>query len=301
MSFAVLIRAASYFTKYSEKAGLALGVSQFVIGITIVSIGTSLPELATSFAAVFEGSTEIVIGNAIGSNIANILLVTGFAAVIVGALVVKRSLIDLDAPLLAGITILFILIILDRVVVFQEALLLLLSYIVYILYSYYSRKEKTEEKEKKKSEPFKWWWVLIVIVSAGFIYLGARYTVESVIEISRVVGISSSIIALSAIAIGTSLPEGVVSIIAARKGNYEMALGNIFGSNIFNLAVVIGLPGLFANLDVSDSIYFIGIPFLIGATLLFVISGISRKVHIWEGAIYLLIYGLFLGKLFGFI
>lgn len=299
LSFAVLIKAADLFTKYSERVGLALGISQFVVGITVVSIGTSLPELATSFVAIFQNNTEIVIGNVVGSNIANIFLVGGVAATIAGRLMVRRSLVDLDAPLLAGVTMLFIFMMLDWKITPIEAAILIASYVIYVLYSYFSRQDGKEEKTQR--EKFKTWHVLVIVISAVLIYLGAKYAIDSVIKISEIIGISSSIIALSVVAIGTSLPEGIVSIIAAKKGNHEMALGNIFGSCIFNIGIVIGLPGLFGDLAVSESIFFIGLPFIIAATLLFVISGISRKVHIWEGAIYLLIYAVFIGKLFGLI
>ena len=300
VSLIVLVKAADYFTKYSEKIGLALGISQFVIGVTIISIGTSLPELSTSLAGVFSGVTEIVVGDIIGSNVADILLGVGIAAIIASALVVKRSLINLDAPLLAGMTILLILMCLDRVIDWKDGVLLILGYVIYALYSYYSRKEAAGEKKQTK-EKFKISYLIYVGLSAVAIFLGARYAIESVINISEILNISPSIIALTAIAVGTSLPEAIVAIVAAKKGNYEMALGGIFGSVIFNIGIAVGLPGLISPLEISDVVYFIGLPFLATATLLFVISGISRKIHNWEGAIYILIYTLFIFKLIEFI
>ena len=297
LSLAVLVKAADYFTKYSERLGKGLGIPQFIIGVTIVSIGTSLPELATALLAVFKQNTEIVAGNAIGPNIANILLVVGLSALIARKMKVERSLINLDAPLLASVTGLAVFIMWDKVVTFQEGIILVISYIIYSLYSIYSHGDEGIKSKTKKKFEFK---VLIfVIISSAFIYLGAKYTIDSVIEISDILNINSSIIALSAIAIGTSLPEVLVSVAAARKGKYEMALGNVFGSNIFNIAMVIGIPALITDLSISSDTMLLAIPFVILATLLYVISSISQKIYNWEGAMYLLIYILFIGKLFG--
>ncbi|NQV13171.1 MAG: calcium/sodium antiporter [Parcubacteria group bacterium] len=299
VSLAVLVKAASYFTKYSEKLGSALGIPQFIIGVTIISIGTSLPELATSLIAVFKGSTEIVAGNAVGSNIANILLVVGLTAVLTRKMVVKRSLINLDAPLLLAVTFLAGFVLWDKQVTFVESLFLIASYLVYILYSVYSRSKGEESSSKKGKVSFKM--VAMIALGGLGVYLGAKYSIDSVLNISEILKINSSVIALSAIALGTSLPEVLVSISAARKGNYEMALGNVFGSNIFNIAMVIGIPGLISTLDVSGETFLIAIPFMVAATILYVVSGISQKIYGWEGALYLVIYFLFIGKLFGLV
>lgn len=127
--------------------------------------------------------------------------------------------------------------------------------------------------------------------------IGANYTIESVLKLSELLKISTSLIAITAIAIGTSLPELVVSVRAALKKKYEIALGNVFGSNVFNILLVAGIPAMIRPLVVDDLTFFIGLPFLVIATLLFIISGISRRIHIWEGAMYLLIYILFIAKL----
>lgn len=298
LSLAVLVKSADYFTKYSEKLGVALGIPQFIIGVTIVSIGTSLPELATSIIAVLQKDTTIVAGNAVGSNIANILLVVGLSAIFAGKMIVKRSLINLDAPLLAAVTALAIFVMWDRVVTFKEGILLVLCYLVYSLYSIYSHQRNDSEAKRNKLELKV---VLIVLASAVLVYIGAKYTIDSVLKISEILKINSSVIALSAVAVGTSLPEVLVSVVAARRGKYEMALGNVFGSNIFNIAMVIGIPSFISTLDISLDTFALAIPFLIAATVLYVISGISKKIHNWEGAMYLIIYVLFIGKLFGII
>ena len=140
-------------------------------------------------------------------------------------------------------------------------------------------------------------------ISLGIVGLvvGANYAIESLTKISETLKIPPSLIAITALAVGTSLPELVVSIKAASKAKYEIALGNIFGSNVFNILMVVGVPALFSTLRVDERTFTVGLPFLVLATLLFIITGISRRIHIWEGAMYLLIYALFVAKLVGLV
>lgn len=141
--------------------------------------------------------------------------------------------------------------------------------------------------------------ILIILGVVGLI-VGAEMNISSLKEISDFFKISPSFIAITAVAVGTSLPDMVVSVMAAAKKKYEIALGNIFGSNIFLVLAVVGLPVLFAPLYVDNITFYVGLPFLVVATFLFVISGISRRIHIWEGLMYILLYILFLYKLFTF-
>jgi cation:H+ antiporter len=323
VSLFILVKSADYFIGFSERLGLNLGIPQFIIGVTIISIGTSLPELISSLIAVFKDSTEIVAGNVVGSNIANILLIIGLTALFAKKLIVERDLIDIDLPLLASATAGLVVVVLwDGKVSWQEGIVALLAYSIYLLYtirvrekeeigtksltrlileSFFFRFRKKEkvptEREIKKESKLKL--LLALAISGFFIWLGAEYTIRGVIEISRLLNIGTSVIALSAIAIGTSLPELAVSLKAVKRKNYEIALGNVFGSNIFNGSLIIGFCSLFKPLVVSSAVLAIAVPFLIISTLLYIFSGISRKIYHFEGAMYLLIYILFIGKLFG--
>lgn len=319
LSLALLVKSADWFVESAEKIGLALKISPFIIGVVIIAVGTSFPELITSFFAVLKGATGIVTANVVGSNIANILLIIGLSAIFAGQLTIKRSLIDLDAPLLATTTALFIFVMMDGVISRWEGALLLVSFIIYSLYTIFQKRDESEEEEVEKKEgivevlpsrverrrtkkiekkiTFKI--VLMLIIGAIGLAIGADYTVESVIEISKILNIATSVIAITAVAIGTSLPELVVSLQAAKKKKYEIALGNIFGSNVFNVLLVAGLPAVFAPLKVDLATQIYGLEFLAVATLLFVFSSISKKIHIWEGAMYLVIYVLFIAKVSG--
>ncbi|XOB41447.1 MAG: calcium/sodium antiporter [Candidatus Nealsonbacteria bacterium] len=324
LSLALLVKSADWLVESSEKIAISLKISPFIIGVTIVAVGTSFPELASSIIAVLKGAGEIVTANVIGANITNILLVVGLSAVFARTLIVKRSLIDLDAPLLATTTVLFIFIMWDRKIVFGEGILLLLAFAIYLLYTIFQRREeiitselvgvlprgakiqilpsraerrRKEIKERPSKLNFKVF--LFLILGMAGLVVGANYAIESIVNISKLLKISTALIAITAMSLGTTLPELLVSVRAALKKKYEIALGNIFGSNVFNLLVVVGIPALIKPLAIADLTFSIGLPFLVVATLLFIISGISRRIHIWEGAMYLLIYILFIIKLCG--
>ena len=318
ISLAVLVKSADWLLTSAERMGLVLGLSPFIVGVTIVGLGTSLPELISSFIAVSRGVTEIVVANAIGSNIANILLVVGLSAVIGRRLVVTKNLIDLDLPLLAIGTTIVIGVAWDRQVTVPESVLLLITYGVYFLYAILHRDDKEigsdmslnafieknskylSKVKKKISEIPKISLKDFVYLFAGAIglFIGAKYLIDSVINLAELFDIGAGVLTITAVAIGTSLPELFVSVKAAIQRKSEIALGNIFGSNIFNMLVVIGLPGLFGVLHLDEKTFSVGLPVMGAATLLFVVSGISRRIHIWEGAFYLIFYVFFIGKLF---
>ena len=315
-SVVILVIAADKFTEAAERLGMALGIPSFLIGVTIVSIGTSLPELFTSLVAVFKSTeavdtTALVISNNLGSNIVNILLIVGLAAIVAKKLEVKRSLIELDVPLLLLSTGLLILVMMDGTITWMEGLILVIGYAIFLRYSLSEHDRErigtTDDirvkphflKFIKKGEfDFHAQQIFLLIIFGGVMYLGARYTIESIVNLGDIFKISSTILAVTAVAIGTSLPELVVSINAARKGKYEIAIGNVFGSNIFNVLLVVGSASLIKPLVVPQQMIVIGIPFLVVSTLLYAFSGISGKVFNYEGAMYLLIYALFIAKLF---
>jgi len=313
-----LVKGADWLIASAEKIGLAIGLSPFIIGVTIVGIGTSFPELVSSLVATFNGLTDVSVANAIGSNIANILLVVGISAIFAKRLVVTKSLIDLDLPLLAISTVLLLGILWDKQITFGESFLMIITYGIYLLYTiFYKESEDADEiyeflpsrKERRRNiiprkkdrnvrpkmviKDF----VILFIGILGLVF-GAKYLVEALVNLSTILNISTGIITITAVAIGTSLPELLVSARAAFKKKSEVALGNIFGSNVFNALVVIGLPGLFRTLTIDNQTFTVGIPTMALATLIFVISGISRRIHIWEGLFYLSVYVLFLAKLF---
>jgi len=322
ISLAVLVKGADWFLESAEKIGLALGLSPFIVGVTIVAMGTSFPELFSSLIASFRGVTEIVVANALGSNIANILLVIGVSAILAKKLTASKSLIDLDAPLLAIATVLVLGVLADKKVVFIESLILIIAYFIYLAYTLIHREDQEKSKDKKflpsrierkkhilsfsfkkSSEKIKIKSkdILFLILGCLGLFFGAKYLIDSIIELSSLLNIAAGVISITAVALGTSLPELVVSAKAALKGKPELALGNIFGSNIFNILLVIGIPGLFNILVLDQQTFILGLPALGLVTFLFIISVISQRIHAWEGAMYLLLYVFFVIKLFGLV
>jgi cation:H+ antiporter len=305
VSLAVLVKGSDWFVDAAEKVGLALGIPPFIIGVTIVAMGTSLPELASSIVAVFSGQSEIVAGNAIGSNIANIALVLGITAVIGKRVKFGVNLMEADVPLLiCSAFLLWFILVPDadgiaRVDIF-ESILLLAGMVIFIAYSFSSDGEEDKDVEKTKI-PLKVYGTLLL---AGLlVYVGAKYTVDSIIALSDMLGIQSEAIALSVVALGTSLPEIVVSVTAMKRGKPDIAIGNILGSNIFNTFAVVGIPGLIAQIRgegllIPAVITDFSMPVMIAMTLLFFFLMLSKSVSRWEGMMLLIFYIFFVVKLF---
>jgi cation:H+ antiporter len=309
LSMVVLIKASDYFTDSAETIGVYLRLPAFIIGVTIVAIGTSLPELISSLIAVSKGSSEIVIGNVVGSNIANIFLVLGIAALVAKKLEITYELIHVDLPLLIGSAFLLAITVWDGVFTFPEAIICLIALTVYIVYTFRSEKtgkDKEIQREmgadikKRKMRRPKWHVWFMLVISAFFIYIGAEFTIDSVINLSQMLDIGKEIIAASAIALGTSLPELAVSISAAKKGNPEIAVGNVLGSNIFNTFAVMGIPALFSTLIIPKSILTFSLPVMIAATVIYFFTTQDRQITKWEGWMLLLFYVVYIGKLFSF-
>lgn len=296
LSLAALVKASDWFVMGAEQIGKALGVSPFIIGVTIVAMGTSLPELASSIAAVYFNNSEIVVGNAIGSNITNILLVLGLVAVVGKKFEIKHDIMNVDIPLLIASSLLVWFVLYDLHISIFEALILLAALVIFLVYNITQSEPTTENEEDRES--ISWKTYLIVLGSGILIYFSATYTVQAISELSALLGINTEIIALSLVAFGTSLPEVIVSISATRKGNPEIALGNILGSNIFNSFAVIGIPTFFGEIIIPESILSFSLPMMLGVTLLFGIMCISRRISQWEGYMLLLFYVLFLSGLF---
>lgn len=303
-SLIVLVKASDYFTASAEKIGLMAGIPQFIVGATIVSMGTSLPELISSIIAVANDSSEIVAGNVIGSNIANILLILGIGAIAAKTLNFRQHILPIDLPIFMTSAFLLAFACWDGVFSFGEAVIFLLGLVFFLLYSINARPKKKNPngtdapapappKISVEAKPF-----IILVISGVFVYVGARYTIESIIELSAMLNLGKEVIAVSAVALGTSLPELAVTLSAVKSGNPEMVIGNVLGSNIFNAYAVMGIPGLFSDLIIPKDLIDFGVPALIAVSILFLVSAVDRRVSKWEGWLFLLFYAFFIGKMF---
>ncbi len=291
-SLFVLIYASSFFIDSAERIGLSFGISPFVIGVTIVAFGTSLPELATSVLSVLSGSSEIVVGNVVGSNITNILFVLGASAIFSGNFSINRDLMEDDIPLLVGSAVLLYFALRDQVFSILEIVLFSIGLIAYLVYSLKNTEEQDEQEVSANVVTY-----LILVVSGVAVYFGASYTVLSIERISELLEINPAVVSLSALALGTSLPEVVVSIAACRRGLHDMAIGNILGSNLFNTFGVMAIPALVGPLSIPASINEFSVPFLIAVTIIFGLVCYSKKVSVWEGIMLVSLYIMFLAEL----
>jgi cation:H+ antiporter len=296
IGLAVLIKGSDLFVDAAEKLGLVLGLSPFIIGVLILGIGTSLPELAASLVAVLSGDTSIVAGNAIGSNIANIALIVGFTAFVAGNIDVREDISSTDLSFLVGSSLLIWFVFLDGAMTFFEAVFFVLTLVLVIVYTLNvggdQEKEEEEEKERISYKDIFW-----VFAGLAMVIGGAKFAVDAIINLSAEAGVSTEIISLGMVALGTSLPELAVSITAAKKGKPSVAIGNVIGSNLFNAFAVLGIPALIATVSVSQEMISIHIPFLLGLTLLFSFMCIAKRFSRWEGALYLIFYAIFIARL----
>lgn len=297
-SLAVLLAAARAFTRGAERIGSALGLSPFATGVLIVSAGTSLPELVSSIVAVRHGASEIVVGNVLGANLSNLLLVMGAVAV-AGRRPVRlgEQYILVDQHFLLGSTFLLWLVLRDLAVGRLEGVCLLAAYAFYLLYL--SREGRGEQAAGSATagggaRGFPWSQVALAAATAALTYAAARSTISSLESVASQLGIAPAIVALTLLSLGTTLPELVVSAAAARAGNPDVAVGNILGSCVFNTLAIGGVASLVGRVAVAEEMLRLPLPVFAASTLLFYLLTLDKRVSRWEGLLFLLIYGLFL-------
>lgn len=297
----VLIRGADIFIDAAQAVGRSLGMSAFAIGIFIVGFGTSLPELASSIAAVLDGASELVVANVVGSNITNILLIVGLMAVLAGKVAIEQDILKTELPLFVIAHCLFVAVIVDGGVTLVEALFLLATFAAYTWYVLVESKRGSTEEEKTNRPKLKPDTLIMLVVGLAAVLVGAKYTVDMAVNIATGFSVPIGLVSITAIAIGTSLPELFVTLRAIRSKHTELAMGNIFGSNTFNALVVAGIPALIAPLVVDTVVLGLGLWFMLAASLMIFVIGLSRQVMRWEGMMMLIFFAFFLTKLSVFI
>lgn len=289
--FLLLVKGADFFVDGSSKIAKKFGIPELIIGLTIVAMGTSAPETAVSIAAALKGTADISIGNVVGSNILNILIILGLSATI-RTIKVGKTTIKYEIPFMIAISALLLLLGLDGTIDFKDGIILWLLFIAYLTYLIIMAK-KDKQKKRKKSKVILWQAILTTLGGLALIIVGSDISVDAASKIARYAGLSERFIGLTIVALGTSLPELVTSVTAAFKGNNDIAIGNIVGSNIFNILFVIGtssliLPITFASTFKIDSLVMIG-----AALLLFICSLRKQKLDRFSGILMLLSYTLY--------
>lgn len=284
--FVMLIKGADIFVEGAAGIAAKFGIPQLVIGLTIVAMGTSAPEAAVSIAAAFKGTADITIGNVVGSNIINILVILGVTALIV-AVAVQQSTVRYEIPFVILVTIVLLVMgALDGKIGRLDGVILWALFIVYLIYLFLMAKHGREEEEAQMDAPV-WKLILFVIIGAALIVIGADVSVDAASEIARVIGLSERFIGLTIVALGTSLPELCTSVVAARKGNADLAIGNIVGSNIFNILFVVGTTSLIIPVPFNPA-FVVDTAVAIGAAVLLWICVLRKKKLTRPGGVLML-------------
>ena len=288
IGFVLLIKGADFFVDGASSIAAKLRVPSLIIGLTVVSMGTSMPEAAVSVSASLSGNNGISLGNVVGSNLFNLLVVVGVSSVILpiatDADVVKR-----DMPISILITAILCAMLMDGNLSRLDALILLVllaAYMYLLLRS--ALKNRTEESDQKVMTWTKS--ILVSVVGAAAIIAGGQIVVENAKIIAASLGMSETLIGLTVVAFGTSLPELVTSVVAAKKGDSGIAMGNVVGSNIFNILFILGLAGVISPMA-ADAVFFIDTGILIAVSVMMLIfAWTDRKISRVEGAVSTMVY-----------
>ncbi len=289
VGFVLLVKGADFFVDGASSIAARYGIPQLVIGLTIVAMGTSFPEAAVSITAAFKGSAGITIGNVIGSNILNIAIILGIASVIV-PIRIKKSTIKRELPFSMIITILLVLFGLNGKVSRLDGILLWIAFLFYLYYVYQMSKQSQEQEDIKVMSLGNS--LIYVVAGLAFILFGSDLAVDGATQIARIFGMSERFIGLTIVALGTSLPELVTSVSAAKKGNADIAIGNIVGSNIFNFLFVVGTSALIIPVPFESRFIVDGI---MAFVVLLVLWLCVRKKKVLERKHGILLLGIYLG------
>lgn len=295
----LLVAGGEALVRGASTLAVRAGISPLVVGLVVVSAATSTPELAVTVGAVFNGEPDIALGNVVGSNIVNVLFILGLSAMIL-PLVIKRQLVRFDIPVMVGMSVLVLGVSLDGSIGLFDGVLMFAGLLIHTVMSIVvSRREVISaadpvEQLPLNSKPVPLWLAgLLLVVGIGLLVLGAQLLVDGAVSIATDLGVSSLVIGLTVVAVGTSLPELATSIIAALRGERDMAVGNIVGSNIFNIGMVLGLPAILfgGGIPVAPAAIALDIPLMIAAAVaLLPIAFTGFVIARWEGGLFVALY-----------
>lgn len=312
LGLALILGGANFLTDGSAALAQRFRVPEFIVGLTIVAVGTSTPELVVSVLSAAAGNSDVAIGNIVGSNIFNVFLILGVCALI-APLPLTGGNIRRDLPFLTAVSVLLLLLTSDRLLGLGEVdaigridgIVMLLLYIALIRYTIRAERRTaalaTQTTQTEKPQRSKSLWLIVVMIAGGLagLVFGGELFLDSATAIARALGVSESVIAITLVAGGTSLPELASSVVSLLKGKSEMALGNVIGSNIANILLILGLSATIHPLTLGGITRIDLLTVLLSSVLLFVTAFTFRRkaVDRWEGAIFLVIYALYIGYL----
>lgn len=299
LGIAALVLGAEVLVRGASALAVRTGLSPVVVGLTVVAFGTSTPELAVSVGAALRDEAGLVVGNVVGSNIFNVLGVLGLSAIVGGSLIVAQKIVRIDVPIMVGVSVLLLLLSLDNRIGRLEGLVLFAGIVAYTVWTVRASRSETTEVSAEYDEaigpPTRKVWVDLGLVIGGIalLVLGAEFMVGAASDIARSFGVSDLVIGLTVVAVGTSAPELATSVVAALRGERDIAVGNVVGSNIFNILGVLGLSSILApsGLAISEEAVRLDLPIMLAvaiACLPVFFDGYALKR--WEGAVFAVYY-----------
>lgn len=294
LGFVMLAKGADWFVEGAAGIAMRFGIPQLVIGLTIVAMGTSAPEAAVSIAAAVKGNADITIGNIVGSNILNILVILGLAASIV-PIAVARSTVRIEIPFMIAVTALLFYQGRDGSISLADGGVLMVAFAVYMMYLYTMAMRSNVDSDLEEPGLPLGRCLLGAVGGLALIIAGSNVTVGAATSIATYAGLSERFIGLTIVALGTSLPELFTSVAAARRGNADIAIGNIVGSNIFNILFVVGLSSLIIDIPFASAFNFDTYVALGAAVLLLLCVLRTQRLQRWAGALMLVCYAVYLG------
>ncbi|MCR5482364.1 MAG: calcium/sodium antiporter [Clostridia bacterium] len=289
IGFVLLVKGADFFVDGAAGLAKRMGIPELVVGLTIVAMGTSAPEAAVSITAAFKENADIAIGNVIGSNILNIFVILGLAALII-PIAVSNSTIKYELPFMVLITGIFLALGYDGVISRPDGAVLWLAFLIYLGYLFIMTRNSEQPKESEGITIPKA--LLLTLIGLLMIIFGSDKTVDAASEIAKILGMSERFIGLTIVALGTSLPELVTSVTAAHKGSADIAIGNIVGSNVFNVLFVLGTSALIIPINFMP-VFRLDAVVAIAASILLLVCCLNRRLGRRSGAILLTCYILY--------
>lgn len=294
---ALLIFGAEILVRGASGLAFAVGISPLVVGLTVVAFGTSAPELAVGIQAAATGQSDIALGNVVGSNIANILLILGLSAM-AAPLIVSPQILRFDLPLMMVVSVVVYAMAWNGLIGFVEGLILMIGIISYTAWTIYkSRRDEKDASEASAAAPdhVAPWYIDLGLLLLGLVMLvlGARWIVNGASDFARSLGVSELIIGLTIVAVGTSLPEIAISVVASIRGERDIAVGNAVGSNIFNILSVLGVTALVAPAGIpipAEALRFDMLVMLVVSLALLPVCYTQREISRWEGVLFTLYY-----------
>lgn len=291
---AAVLYGADFMTNGAVALAKRMQIPEIVIGLTIVAIGTSAPELFVSIVSAINGTPDLAVGNVVGSNIFNTLLIAGASAVVAPIIITKET-VWRSLPIAAIASSMLIVFCLDKSISRTDAVLLFAGFLVFMFYTVRSAKNadqaESENKDKQASGNISIWKPIgLIVLGLALLIIGSNVFVDNASKLAAALGVSEAVIGLTIVAGGTSLPELATSVVAAHKGQSAMAIGNVLGSNIFNILMILGIAGIIKPMNIVGITTIDLSVMLISIIILWLFSFTKLKVQRWEGAVLLIIF-----------